>query len=225
MIIVVEDDVDISSSLKEILSNNGYSVECASTISEFELLNKQFANEVKLYLLDVKLPDGNGFEVCRRIREKCDVPIIFLTSCDDEDSIITGLNIGADDYVTKPFRINVLLSRINANLRRYDTEIDNIYQKGNLKVYFDKYKIEKDGVELNISTKEFEIIKILIENRGKVIKREILYDRIWDSKGVFVEYNTLTVTVSRIKSKLGTFGANNQQYIETLRNVGYRWIE
>lgn len=225
MIYILEDDADINESLKEILENNGYETISSGTVWDFKRNQKVCENNVKLYLLDVKLPDGNGFEVCKFIREYSDKPIIFLTSFDDEESIVTGLNMGADDYITKPFKMKELISRIEANIRRFSNNMGNVYQKGDIRVYFDKYKIEKNGLELNISTKEFEIIKMLIENKGRVVRRDSIYEKIWDEHGVFVEYNTLTVAMSRIKTKLGRYGTDNNEYIETLRNVGYRWLD
>lgn len=225
MIFILEDDIDINESLREILENNSYEVISSKCVSEFKHLWKNNADSIELYLLDVKLPDGNGFDVCKMIREEDSTPVIFLTSYDDEESIVKGLNMGADDYISKPFKINVLLSRIAANIRRFSLSTGSIYQKGDIQVNFDKYKIIKNGTELNISAKEFEIVKILIENKGRVVKRDFLYERIWDNQGKFVEYNTLTVAMSRIKAKLGTYGEDNRQYIETIRNVGYRWID
>lgn len=218
-ILVVEDDIEICESIKLLLEYKGYIVLTARSVSEFE----KIGHDIDLYLLDVILPDGNGFDICKKIRQKSNAPIIFITSCDDENSIVKGLDIGADDYVTKPFHKAELLSRISANLRR-TKGIENIYENGGLRIYFDRYKVFKDGKEINISTNEFNIIKILVENRGCVVKREILFEKVWDIHGNFVEYNTLTVAVSRIKAKLGTFGSDNNSFIETIRNVGYRWI-
>ena len=137
----------------------------------------------------------------------------------------TGLDIGADDYITKPFYTKELLSRISANLRRSKFNAGNIYKKGDIVVDFDRYKISRQGDGLNISTNEFDIVRILIENKGRVVRRDAIYEKIWDIHGNFVEYNTLTVAMSRIKAKLGTYGEKHQQYIETIRNVGYRWID
>lgn len=225
MILILEDDADIINGLREILETNGYDVISAKSVSEFENVWNKYRDRIKLFLLDVKLPDGNGFDVCVNIRKENSAPIIFLTSCDDEESIVKGLNLGADDYIAKPFLASVLLSRIAANLRRFNINTGNFYQKGDIRIDFDKYKITKNGEELNISTKEFEIIKLLIERKGKVVKRDYIYNEIWDNHGNFVEYNTLTVAMSRIKAKLGVYGEDSKQYIETLRNVGYRWID
>ena len=225
MIYILEDDTEINERLQEILEARGYRTITAKDINGFNTTWKNYIDAVKLYLLDIKLPDGNGFDVCRTIRQYSDTPIIFLTSCDDEESIVTGLDIGGDDYITKPFHTAELMSRISANLRRSKFNAGNIYRKGDICVDFDRYKITKCGEELNISSNEFAIVHMLIENKGKVVRRDTIFEQIWDIHGNFVEYNTLTVAMSRIKAKLGTYGAEHSQYIETIRNVGYRWID
>lgn len=220
-IMLVEDDKELNDTLCELLTLKGYFVVSAGSVNEFEKYTEVF----DLYLLDVKLPDGDGFQICEKIRHNIDAPIIFITSCDDEESIIRGLDTGGDDYVTKPFHNAVLLSRISANLRRSNMNDGSVYKKGELTIYFDKYKVYRNGKELKLSNNEWDIIKLLIENKGRVIRRNVFFDRLWDIHGNYVEYNTLTVTMSRLKSKLGTFSEEHIPYIETIRNVGYRWIE
>ena len=220
-IMLVEDDRELGETIKSLLTLKGYDVTLIGSVKEYNKHTEVY----DMYLLDVKLPDGDGFQICEKIRHNLDAPIIFITSCDDEESIVKGLDIGGDDYVTKPFHNAVLLSRISANLRRSMFNVGNIYKKGDIVVDFDRYKISRCGEELNVSTNEFDIVRILIENKGKVVRREVIYEKIWDIHGNFVEYNTLTVAMSRIKAKLGTYGEKHQQYIETIRNVGYRWID
>mgnify|MGYP005940200501 CR=1 FL=1 len=223
LILILEDDEVIRGQLARMLKDKGHNVEEAADVKEFD--SKPHDN-ISLFLLDVYLPDGDGFSVCEKLRKNGNMaPVIFLTSCDDEESITKGLDIGGDDYITKPFHNAELLSRINSNLRRSARFKENSYSVGDIKVLFDKYKILKNDVELGITPTEFNIIKILIQNKGCVVKREVIYDRIWDMHGNYVEYNTLTVAVSRIKAKLGTYGEKHQAYIETIRNVGYRWID
>lgn len=221
-ILIVEDDKEVKDALRSLLSYEGYDVRAVSSIKEYDTLDEV----PDLYLLDVLLPDGTGYDICGRIRKSERTPIIFITSCDDEDSIVKGLDIGGDDYITKPFRNKELLSRISANLRRTGA-LDNgtVYQKDDLKIYFDKYKVEKAGKPLNISKNEFDIIKLLVDNKGKVVKRDTFFEKIWDIHGNFVEYNTLTVTMSRLKAKLGVCRQEQKSFIETIRNVGYRWID
>lgn len=219
-IMIVEDDRELRETLKELLILKNYDVITAGSVKEFD----EHTDIYDMYLLDVKLPDGDGFDICERIRHNSDAPIIFITSCDDEESIIKGLDMGGDDYVTKPFHNAVLLSRISANLRRRDMNSGDVYNKGSLSVHFDQYKLYRDGKELKLSSNEWDIIKILIENKGRVVRRDVFFDRLWDMHGNYVEYNTLTVTMSRLKVKLGTFSDEHIPYIETIRNVGYRWI-
>ena len=217
MIAVVEDEKELCESLKMLLTEKGYEIVTARSCDEAD---KYIGNpQIDMFLLDVKLPDGSGFDICRKIRKSSEVPVIFLTSCDNEEEIVMGLDI------TKPFYTKELLSRISANLRRSKFNADNIYKKGDIVVDFGRYKISRCGEELNISTNEFDIVRILIENKGRVVRRDAIYEKIWDIHGNFVEYNTLTVAMSRIKAKLGTYGEKHQQYIETIRNVGYRWID
>ena len=197
MIAVVEDEKELCESLKLLLTDKGYEIVTAGSCGEAD---KFIGNpQIDMFLLDVKLPDGSGFDICRKIRKSSEeVPVIFLTSCDNEEEIVTGLDVGADDYITKPFYTKELLSRISANLRRSKFNVGNIYKKGDIVVDFDRYKISRNGVELNISTNEFDIVRILIENKGRVVRREVIYEKIWDIHGNFVEYNTLTVAMSRI---------------------------
>ena len=206
-IMIVEDDRELRETLKELLILKNYDVITSGSVKEFD----EHTDIYDMYLLDVKLPDGDGFDICERIRHNSDAPIIFI-------------DMGGDDYVTKPFHNAVLLSRISANLRRRDMNSGDVYNKGSLSVHFDQYKLYRDGKELKLSSNEWDIIKILIENKGRVVRRDVFFDRLWDMHGNYVEYNTLTVTMSRLKAKLGTFSDEHIPYIETIRNVGYRWI-
>lgn len=160
--------------------------------------------------------------------------MIFITSCDDQESVVKGLDIGGDDYITKPFYTGELLSRIQANLRRIEktrmmedgqSKSINVYQKGELTVDLSQYKVFRNEQEISLTSTEFELMRILISNKGMLMKREVLLQKIWDNSGNFVENNTLNVVMSRLKSKLGTYGMERQSYIETIRNVGYRWRE
>lgn len=198
--------------------------------------NKIDRENTDLYLLDVYLPDGDGFSVCEKLRsEGCVTPVIFLTSCDDEDSITKGLDIGGDDYITKPFRVSELLSRISANLRRQamldksisnmDKSNSNIYTLGSLVINFDNLTIKKAAKDIQLSPTEFALLEILVCNRGLIVRREVFFQKLWDRTGTFVEDNTLTVTVSRLKTKLGKMDNSDKNYIDTIRGVGYRWRE
>ena len=224
-ILIVEDDININNLLCEVLRKAGYTCEQAFSGTEAKLLLDIKEKAYTLVLLDLMLPGASGEEVLKEIRKQGRLPVIVLTAKDSIDDKIGVLTDGADDYITKPFYTKELLSRISANLRRSKFNAGNIYKKGDIVVDFDRYKISRQGDELNISTNEFDIVKMLIENKGRVVRRDAIYEKIWDIHGNFVEYNTLTVAMSRIKAKLGTYGEKHQQYIETIRNVGYRWID
>lgn len=219
-ILLLEDDVYIQDLLRENLSEHGFDIEVASTVKEF--WQKQGERDYALYIIDVILPDGDGISVCGRLRNISRSPIIFLTSCDDEENITKGLNSGADDYVTKPFRMAELVARINANLRRMDMgNSADMKQKHfrNIVVDLENLVMRKDGMELTFSDVEWQLLEVLINNAGLIVKREVLLERVWDNKGNFVEDNTLTVAICRIKAKVG------KEFIETIRGVGYRWIQ
>lgn len=226
-VLILEDNIYIRANLKDILEINEYTVEEAKTVREF--WEKQQRGRYNIYLIDILLPDGNGFDVCSDLRKICKEPVLFLTSCDDEESITKGLDIGADDYITKPFRAAELLSRIKANLRRMDMNNmgtqDNNDMLNDLSVDLQNYILVKQGKEIKLSPTEWELLNILISRSGLIVKREILLAKLWDNRGDFVEDNTLTVAVSRLKTKLGKNTRTGREYIETLRGIGYRWIQ
>ena len=221
-ILVVDDERPISDIIKFNLTKEGYEV--VTAFDGREALEQFEAEKPDLVILDLMLPELDGLEVAKEIRKTSHTPVIMLSAKDSEFDKVIGLEIGADDYVTKPFHNAVLLSRISANLRRRDMNSGDVYNKGSLSVHFDQYKLYRDGKELKLSSNEWDIIKILIENKGRVVRRDVFFDRLWDMHGNYVEYNTLTVTMSRLKAKLGTFSDEHIPYIETIRNVGYRWI-
>ena len=220
-ILIIEDEYSLADAIAETLKKENFTT---NIITDGE--NEALTNVYDLILLDIMLPNKDGFKILNDLRkEKVDTPIIILTAKSEINDKLNGLENGADDYITKPFYTKELLSRISANLRRSKFNAGYIYKKGDIVVDFDRYKISRQGDELNISTNEFDIVKMLIENKGRVVRRDAIYEKIWDIHGNFVEYNTLTVAMSRIKAKLGTYGEKHQQYIETIRNVGYRWID
>jgi len=223
-ILIVEDDKSIRKSLVKLLSQKGYNILEAENFKCYKELAES-KKKIDLYLLDIYLPDGSGFDICTDIRSNSRAIIIFLTSCDDEESVIKGLNLGGDDYVTKPFRTAELVSRIEANLRRIGKSLTTTNQVfGDLLIDINQHWVKtKLGKEIPLTVTEFQLLEILIANRGLIVKRSTLLEKLWDNHGFFVEDNTLTVTVSRLKSKLGTYGKKSQSYIETIRGVGYRW--
>ncbi len=214
-ILVVEDDIFLRDGLSEMLKKDGYEVVAAEDCKTAEILFKK--EKPELIILDVMLPDGNGFDLCTCFRAKdTEIPILFLTSCDDEFQIVRGLDAGADDYVTKPFKLLELLSRIRALLRRSKK---TLYSTGNITVDISNMTVKKDGEVLCLTPTEFQILSALLRNSGVIVTRAVLLESIWDSDGLFIDDNTLSVHISRLREKIGA------QHITTIRGIGYRWEE
>ena len=219
-IILVEDNELILNSLAFSLVQEGYNVQKAKNEEEAFNLLKESTN---LVILDITLPDGNGFEICKKIKEKVDIPIIFLTAKDEEKDIVYGLELGADDYVTKPFRTRELISRIKTVLRRYNQgkEKSNIIKVKDVSINIEKGIAYKNGKELELTALEYKILLMLFNNVGNIITREQILDKIWDIAGNFVNDNTLTVYIKRIREKIEDDAAN-PTIIKTVRGIGYR---
>ena len=216
-ILLVEDNETIVMGLKYSLEQENFQVISALNVEKAkEILNQE---TIDLILLDVTLPDGNGFELCKYIKQKLDVPVIFLTAQDEETSVVIGLDMGADDYIVKPFRTRELISRINSVLRRYDKNIEksSIVQYKNIKIDTNMAKVYKDNEEIIFTSLEYKILLMLFTNQNKLITREELLDKIWDIAGNFVNDNTLTVYIKRIREKL-----EDDTIIKTVRGLGYR---
>lgn len=218
-ILIVEDERYLQKSIKELLEGHGYETFAASNQSEamYYVLNGE---RIDLFLLDVWLPDGDGFGLCRSIRKYSLKPVIFLTACDDEASIVKGLDLGGDDYISKPFRAAELISRIQANLRRQELQSAvQIQKSGDIKIDKGQGRAYKRGEELDLGTVEYQLLLILMENARRIVKRERLLERLWEEYGKYAEDNTLSVSMSRLRKKIGA------EYIETIRGVGYRFTE
>lgn len=214
-ILLVEDNDTIIMGLKYSLEQENFKVISAQNVLEFnEKIDK---NDIDLVLLDVSLPDGNGFEICKEIKSKKDIPVIFLTAQDEEISVVLGLDLGADDYIVKPFRTRELISRINSVLRRYGHNESNLIQYKNIKIDTSSAKVYKDNEEIIFTSLEYKILLMLFSNQNKLISREQLLEKIWDIAGNFVNDNTLTVYIKRIREKLG-----DETIIKTVRGLGYR---
>ncbi len=212
-ILTVEDDEFLRDGLCEILEDKGYDVQSASTYNEAAALLK--TESFSLVILDVMLPDGNGLDLCTSIRNSGNnVPILFLTACDDEIQIVRGLDSGADDYVTKPFKLLELLSRVSALLRRNN---HSVYKSSDIVIDVNNMTVKKNGESIFVTPTEFQIISLLIRNNGVIVTRSVLLQNIWDDNGSFIDDNTLSVHISRLREKIGA------QHIVTVRGVGYRW--
>lgn len=216
-ILVVEDDSYLRRDIKEILVKNGYDVVTASSVRE-GLYYVSTDETIDLYLLDLWLTDGEGFTICSEIRKRSIKPVIFLTVCDDEEQVVKGLNLGGDDYVTKPFRTGELLSRIQANLRRMENQGNPLILKcDDLVLDPEQGIVKKCGSVLRLSPVEYGLLLKLMQNSGRIVKREQLHDSLWNGADEAVEDNTLSVTMSRLRGKIGN------EYIETIRGFGYRF--
>lgn len=216
---VLEDDAAIGMGLSYSLKNEGYDVTVAKNVkSAYEILNKE---TFSLYILDLTLPDGSGYDVCREIKKSGDFPVIFLTAYDDEVNVVMGLELGADDYISKPFRVKELLARIKSVLRRYSKDSpDGIISAGTIKVNTNEAKVYKNGAEIILTAMEYKLLLIFINNRGKVLSRQRLLEDIWDVAGDFVNDNTLTVYIKRLRDKIEEDPAK-PQIIKTVRGLGY----
>lgn len=215
-ILLVEDDIFLRDGLTDVLKNEKYSVSVAENFTKAKSILS--INEFDMIILDVMLPDGNGFELCKEIRaSKNSVPILFLTACDDEIQIVRGLDSGADDYVTKPFKLRELLSRIRALLRR-STQSSKL-TVGSVSINTMNMSVIKDGNSITLTPTEFQILSALIRNRGVIVTRSLLLSGIWDCDGNYIDDNTLSVHISRLRDKIGA------AHIHTVRGIGYRWEE
>ena len=214
-ILLVEDDIFLRDGLSEMLTKEGYDVTVAEN---FIMANEKIREHFQLIILDIMLPDGNGLELCQEIRKADNnTPILFLTACDDEIQIVRGLDAGADDYVTKPFRLLELLSRVRALLRRRTGT--TVYQNNDLFVDVSTMSVKKNGENIILTPTEFQILSVLIQNSGIIVTRNNLLEKIWDCDGNFIDDNTLSVHISRLRDKIGA------DHIATVRGTGYRWEE
>lgn len=218
-IFLLEDDEAIGIGLTYSLENEGYTVTLAKTCKEAEKVIDE--NPFSLYILDLTLPDGSGYDICKKIKAKGDLPVIFLTAYDDEVNVIMGFELGADDYIAKPFRVKELMLRIKSVLRRYSNETsDGIIKINNLTINTNEAKVYKDGQEIVLTAMEYRLLLILLSNRGKVLSRTALLENIWDVAGDFVEDNTLTVYIKRLRDKIEE-NPTKPEFIKTVRGLGY----
>ncbi len=230
-IFLLEDDKAISMGLKYSLEKEGYEVTNAETVSDAK---KKLQNEVyDICILDINLPDGNGYDICKLIKEKGDVPVIFLTASDAEVNVVLGLEMGADDYICKPFRINELMARIKTVLRRSgkgksgagagDASAEKL---GNITIYTSEAKVTKTeedtGKEktVELTALEYRLLLTFCNNRGVVLSRNRLLQDMWDVSGDFVNDNTLTVYIKRLRDKIEK-DPSDPQIIRTVRGMGY----
>ena len=219
-LLIVEDDQKLNDGIRLALKNDSYFFYQCKTLQEArKILNKE---DIVLVLLDVNLPDGNGIDFVREIRKNSQVPIILLTVNNMEVDIVTGLEAGANDYITKPFSLMVLRARVAVQLRNKETIARDSVKIDGFEFYFDKMEFKKNGEPVEISKTEQKLLRLLCENRGKVLKREYLIDEVWQGDTEFVDAHALTVAVKRLRDKLED-DVQNPKYIKTVYGIGYTW--
>lgn len=217
-ILLVEDDGQIASYLGELLRAEGFDTQIAGSKKEASecLLIQAF----DLVLLDVSLPDGNGFSICAEIKREYEIPVIFLTASGDEYSVVAGLDMGADDYIAKPFRPRELISRIRSVLRRCKKE-QRILSCGDLRVNVSSATVTKGEKELFLSALEYRLLLLLLQNKGQILTRNQLLEEIWDASGEYVNDNTLSVYMKRLREKIEE-NPQSPRLLHTIRGIGYR---
>ena len=220
-ILILEDDVTIAMGLEYSLIQEGYTITMSSTVKQAISIIEE--EKIDLALLDLTLPDGSGYEVCKVAKQNRDIPIIFLTACDDEVNVVLGLDMGADDYVTKPFRIKELISRIKSVLRRHNQtdHTKSVFQFENIRVNTLQAKVYKDNEEILLTALEYRLLLTFINNEGQVLSRNQLLQSIWDIAGDFVGDNTVTVYIKRLREKLED-NPSEPKIIKTVRGLGYK---
>ncbi len=220
-ILVVEDNKSIIEGLEYLLEKEGFDVEIVN--SKDQALSRLKNENYDLFLLDIQLPDGSGFDICKYIKQRIDTPIIFTSARNEESNIVYGLDIGADDYITKPYRNNELISRINSVLRRYrkETEKRNIIRYKDIKVDIEKATVYKNSKEIYLTNLEYKILLMFLNNQNKIITREELLEKVWDIDGNFVNDNTLSVYIKRLRLKISDQESNEEEMIKTVRGIGY----
>ena len=221
-IMLLEDDLSLINGLSFAFKKQGYALDVARTVREAETLWAD--GKYDLLILDVSLPDGSGFEICQRVRQTSKVPIIFLTASDDEVSIVMGLDIGADDYITKPFKLGVLMSRINALLRRAKdfAAPDAELQSNGVKVLPLKGQAFKNGEPLDLTAGEYRLLCLFMRHPDAILSKAQILDRLWDAGGSFVDDNTLTVYIRRLRMKIED-NPSEPKMLLTVRRMGYKW--
>ena len=221
-ILVVDDDKSLNKGLKYTINKAGYDV--VSAFEYNEAVTSLDENDIMLAIIDINLPHKSGLDLCKYIRSKSTIPIIFLTAKDTEDDIVKGFKFGCDDYISKPFSVPVLIQRVDAVLRRSNITNKNMYlcEEEGLKIDFDKMKVFKNNNEVKVAPKEFKLLKLLCDNRGKVLQRERIMEKVWDIDEEFIDSNSLSVAIKRLREKIED-DSKNPKFIITVFGIGYTW--
>lgn len=221
-ILIIEDDLSLINGLSFAIKKQGYELDIARTSRETESIWAD--GKYDLIILDVSLPDGSGFDICKKIRQTSKVPIIFLTAADEETDIIMGLDMGGDDYITKPFKLAVLLSRINAILRRSNNfnQTDTELNSNGITVQLLEGNVCKNGNQIDLTTSEYKLLCMFMKNPDIVLSAEQILSKLWDCNENYVDNNTLTVYIRRLRTKIED-NPSEPKMIVTVRGMGYKW--
>lgn len=220
-ILIVEDNIDLNRGIAFILKKDAHDILTAFNI---ESARKLF-NEVDLIILDLNMPDGDGISFCKEIRESSSIPVIMLTARDLETDEVEGFEVGADDYITKPFSLLVLRARVLSLLRRSKQNFkQNIIISHDIKIDTESMKVYKNDSELNLSLTEYKLLRYLLDNKNQIILKEQILNMIWDIEGNFVDENTIAVNIRRLRKKVED-NPSEPKYIKTIHGMGYMWYE
>ena len=216
---IIEDDRMLNHALKKALEKEGFEVSQAFTYREAKGMRRESAKE-DLLLIDVTLPDGNGIQLYEEIGREREVPAIFLTACDEEREMLAAFDAGADDYVVKPFRLKVLLKRIEAVLRRKDKNRAIVFDE--LEIWPDKRRVFRKGEEIRLTSREYQLLTFFMNHQGQVLTKEMILENVWGIDGQFIEENTLSVTIGRLRRKIE---GEKESLIKNIFGLGYRFGE
>ena len=219
-ILLLEDDTTLGSGIRLALQSLSVQITLCRTLAQAQ--NAVADNRFDLLILDINLPDGSGLELLEQVRQSSNLPVILLTANDMEMDVVTGLESGADDYITKPFSLAILRARVNTQLRRGTSTKTSCIEIDRFQLDFDRMEFRKDGQLMELSKTEQKLLRILIENRGQTLSRGTLIDRVWTDGAEFVDENALSVTVKRLRDKLEDT-PSSPQYLKTVYGIGYTW--
>ncbi len=222
-LLLVEDDIALIRGISFALKKEGFEIEATDTISSAKSLID--SEKFDLILLDINLPDGLGFDLCEKVRTYSNIPIIFLTASQSELDIMNGLDIGGDDYITKPFSVGVLISRVNALLRRVNKIKDKwIIESKDIKFYEREMKVKKKDKDIELTKREMKLIHFFMNNPQIILSKEKILESVWDCDGDFVDENVVAVNIGRLRNKIEEI-PSNPEYIQNIRGVGYIWAQ
>ena len=219
-ILLLEDDITLGSGIRLALQSPSVQIALCRTLAQAR--NAFEETGFDLLILDINLPDGSGLQLLEQVRKRSDVPVILLTANDMEMDVVTGLESGADDYITKPFSLAILRARVNAQLRRGTSPKTSCIEIDGFRFDFDRMEFRRDGQIIELSKTEQKLLRILIENRGQTLPRATLVDRVWTDGAEYVDENALSVTVKRLRGKLED-NPSNPKYLKTVYGIGYTW--